>query len=252
MLNGRARRTTSYRNWRRAKPAPAWRRCVERGRVRASRWLRVGAPVPATSRSVHAPVGRPPAFRQHAHAARRARARRGSAGPTRLEPEATAERPRAAPRAASPPARAGPTRAALVATNGEADGGFLSRRAILCAGLRGRSDRNRRSAPAHARRARRCRMGWPAAARRRAAQDTALAERRRRTPLPPGLSDQLAAVEAELTQATRSPYTALGLVDELDLWPGRWRRVLQRLQCAGTRLDPAIEQARVRGLGPGT
>lgn len=56
-------------------------------------------------------------------------------------------------------------------------------------------------------------------------------------PLPPGLPDQLAAVEAELAQATRSPYVALSLVDELDLWPGRWRRVLQRLQALGARLE---------------
>jgi ATP-dependent helicase/nuclease subunit B len=56
-------------------------------------------------------------------------------------------------------------------------------------------------------------------------------------PLPPGLSDQLAAVEAELAQATRSPYAALSLVDDLELWSGRWRRVLQRLQALGTRLE---------------
>jgi hypothetical protein len=56
-------------------------------------------------------------------------------------------------------------------------------------------------------------------------------------PLPPGLADQLSAVEVELAQATRSPYTALGLVDDLDLWPGRWRRVLQRLQTLGTRVE---------------
>lgn len=55
--------------------------------------------------------------------------------------------------------------------------------------------------------------------------------------LPPGLADQLAAVDAELGQATRSPYTALTLVDDLELWPGRWRRVLLRLRALGTRLE---------------
>jgi ATP-dependent helicase/nuclease subunit B len=53
----------------------------------------------------------------------------------------------------------------------------------------------------------------------------------------PGRADQLAMVEAELGRAIRSPYAALDLVDELALWPGRWRRVFRRLEALGTRIE---------------
>ncbi|MET0409831.1 MAG: PD-(D/E)XK nuclease family protein [Polyangiaceae bacterium] len=56
-------------------------------------------------------------------------------------------------------------------------------------------------------------------------------------PLPPGSADQLTSVETELRRATRPPYVALDLVDELDLWPGRWVRVFRRLQALGTRIE---------------
>jgi len=56
-------------------------------------------------------------------------------------------------------------------------------------------------------------------------------------PLPPGRPDQLAAVEAELARTSRAPYAALDLVDDLGLWPARWRRVFQRLQSLGTRIE---------------
>jgi ATP-dependent helicase/nuclease subunit B len=57
-------------------------------------------------------------------------------------------------------------------------------------------------------------------------------------PLAPGKADELVAVEAELGRATRAPYTALDLVDDLELWPARWRRVFQRLQALGMRIEP--------------
>jgi ATP-dependent helicase/nuclease subunit B len=53
--------------------------------------------------------------------------------------------------------------------------------------------------------------------------------------LPPGMADQLVAVEAELGRVTSTPYVAFDLVDDPELWPGRWRRVFQRLQFLGTR-----------------
>jgi ATP-dependent helicase/nuclease subunit B len=56
-------------------------------------------------------------------------------------------------------------------------------------------------------------------------------------PLPLGRADQLTAVEAELDRATSTPYVALDLVDELELWPGRWRRIFARLTVLGTRID---------------
>jgi ATP-dependent helicase/nuclease subunit B len=56
--------------------------------------------------------------------------------------------------------------------------------------------------------------------------------------LPSDTADQLAAVEAELARATRTPYVALDVVDDLALWPGRWCRVFRRLQVLGTRIDP--------------
>lgn len=55
--------------------------------------------------------------------------------------------------------------------------------------------------------------------------------------LAPGMADQLARVEAELERATRAPYAALALVDALELWSGRWRRIFARLSALGTRLE---------------
>lgn len=65
-------------------------------------------------------------------------------------------------------------------------------------------------------------------------------------PLPLGRADQLAVVEAELEHATSTPYLALDLADDLELWPGRWRRVFARLAALGTRL----ERLRVSGSTP--
>jgi len=57
--------------------------------------------------------------------------------------------------------------------------------------------------------------------------------------LPAGRSDRLAAVEAELGSVTWTPYTELQLAEALELWPGRWRRILERLAVLGTRLGSA-------------
>lgn len=54
-------------------------------------------------------------------------------------------------------------------------------------------------------------------------------------PLAPGTSDRLAAVEAQLELAQRSPYAALTLCDEPLAWPARWRRVCALLEAGGTR-----------------
>lgn len=58
-------------------------------------------------------------------------------------------------------------------------------------------------------------------------------------PLPAGRADRLAAVEAELGRVTWAPYTALDLIDVVELWPGRWRRIFERLATLGTRLNTA-------------
>lgn len=56
-------------------------------------------------------------------------------------------------------------------------------------------------------------------------------------PLSPGRPDRLASVEAELRGVSRAPYDAIELVDDPSLWPGRWRRVLQRLAALGARVE---------------
>lgn len=56
-------------------------------------------------------------------------------------------------------------------------------------------------------------------------------------PLPPGKADELVAVEVELGRVSCAPYAALDLVDDIELWPARWRRVFQRLQALGTRIE---------------
>ncbi|MEO8177853.1 MAG: PD-(D/E)XK nuclease family protein [Deltaproteobacteria bacterium] len=80
--------------------------------------------------------------------------------------------------------------------------------------------------------------GWDGAPLTGAERLTTLSrlESREGPPLPAGRADRLAAVEAELAQGTRTPYAALDLVDDLGLWSGRWRRILERLQELGTRL----------------
>ena len=55
--------------------------------------------------------------------------------------------------------------------------------------------------------------------------------------LPPGRSDRLVAVAAELQCATQTPYTELDLVDNAELWPGRWLRIFERLKQLGTQLN---------------
>lgn len=80
-------------------------------------------------------------------------------------------------------------------------------------------------------------------------------------PLPIGEPDRLARVEAALTGSSELHYQSLALVDDLALWPGRWRNVFSLLARAGTALarhdvdvpwngsasDLGILQARLRG-----
>jgi len=63
-------------------------------------------------------------------------------------------------------------------------------------------------------------------------------------PLPPAGPDRLVAVEAELDRATRTPYGAIELVDDVSLWPGRWRRVFQRLRALGMRIETHRDSTR--------
>ncbi|HWO10866.1 MAG TPA: hypothetical protein VNN80_15335, partial [Polyangiaceae bacterium] len=56
-------------------------------------------------------------------------------------------------------------------------------------------------------------------------------------PLPPAMADRLVAAESALRHATRAPYIALDLADDIELWPGRWRRIFRRLEVLGTHID---------------
>ncbi|KAB2910115.1 MAG: PD-(D/E)XK nuclease family protein [Kofleriaceae bacterium] len=58
-------------------------------------------------------------------------------------------------------------------------------------------------------------------------------------PLPSGAADHLAAAEVALLmlhQQHRPPYESIEITDDIDAWPGRWRRVFSLLQQAGTQI----------------
>lgn len=54
-------------------------------------------------------------------------------------------------------------------------------------------------------------------------------------PIPPGRSDRIARIENELGRDRI--YERLSLLDPLELWPGRWRRIFDRLAQLGTRVE---------------
>lgn len=55
--------------------------------------------------------------------------------------------------------------------------------------------------------------------------------------LPPGRSDRLACIERALAHHRARVYDRIALLDARELWPGRWRRVLDRLGALGTTID---------------
>jgi len=55
--------------------------------------------------------------------------------------------------------------------------------------------------------------------------------------LPPGDCDRLGAVESELASTHGRPLDAILLAEEIDAWPGRWRRVLGALAEKGVAVE---------------
>ncbi len=77
--------------------------------------------------------------------------------------------------------------------------------------------------------------------------------------LPPGDADRLRRVEEALNQAAAAPYPALMLAEAHAAWPGRWRRIFERLEALGADVgalevqlgdgaDPKTDLGRVQAL----